>query len=224
MAYTKSEAVEQVYLFITAGQPTEDFNVQREDIAIYLANAFNTVALIDSRRRRKEAKSEGVGTVGVDTAFLTTMFLPIAYDADQDMKYIEFVKKAMLMDNTYGIAEIGPKKPNPESGDKPFVKIKNRYDGAALDYLFTEVVRWYYDNVNGKQRVYFKGIPSIMKELRVSYVVAFDDLADNDLVPLPSGLELEVINMAVAFFQQEADRRADNLNDHNDNRNAPKQQ
>lgn len=219
MAYTKGEMVEQVYLYITGGQPTEDFNVQREDIAIYLANQINTVALIDSRRRRREAKMEGVGVSGVDAAFLSTVFLPIAYDSDQDMKYIEFVKKVMLMDNIYGIAEVGPKK-----GDMAFVKTNGRYDGVGLDYLFTETVRWYYDNVNGKQRVYFKGIPDVMDEVRVAYVIAFDDLADDDLVNLPSGLETEVVDKAVMFFQGAADKKVDNLNNSTDDRNAPRQQ
>lgn len=225
MAYTKAEAIEQVYLHITGGQPTEDFNVQREDIAAYIGNVFNTVALIDSRRRRQEAKQEGVGSTGVDPAFLSTEFLTVAYDADQGMKYAEFIKKVLLMDNAYGIAEVGAKKFNEEKGDMAFVKIKGRYDGVGLDYLFTEVVRWYYDNVSGKQRIYFKGISPVVEEVRVSYVIAFDDLAMDDLVPLPSGLETEVIDRTVAFFQAEADKQVDNTNNSNDDRrNAQRQQ
>ncbi len=215
MAYTKAQMVEQVYLVISGGQPTEDFDVQREDIEMYMSNLINTIALEDSRRRRLEARRDNVGTTGVDASFLTVEYLTVLADDDAGQKYVKFIKKPLLLDDTYGIAEVGPKK-----GDNIFIKIKTRHDGVKLDYLFTDVTRWYYENNKGEQRIYFKNIAPVVNEVRVAYVPSMDDLDDDELVPLPSGLETVVVDRAVAFFMQEANMPSDDLNNHNDDRNA----
>lgn len=213
MSYTKAQMVDQIYLLLAAGQPTEDFDIQREDISVYLPNAINTESLIDSRRRRQEARRDNVGSSGVDAAFLRVEFLTVEEDTNVGQKYVEFIVKPLLMDNTYGIAEVGPKK-----GDRVFVKINNRHDGVRLDYLFEGVTRWYYENNQGSQRIYFKNIPDIVDQIRVAYVPSVDDLKDDDIIPIPSGLETLVLDRAVKFFLTMSEREADDMNNSNDDR------
>jgi hypothetical protein len=215
MAYTKGQMVDQIYLLISGGQPTEDFNVQRADISIYIANAINHVALVDSRRRRREAKMLNKGSTGVDTSFLSTEYLDIQTDTKQDLKFVTFDKKPLLLDDAYGISEVSA-----VQGEVPFVKMSSKYDGSTLDYLYTGVTRWYYEKTEGEERIYLKNISHVIEQIRVAYVPSFDDLDDDDVVPLPSGMEIEVVNMAVQFFTVQADRPADDLNNHNDDRNA----
>lgn len=215
MAYTKAQMVDQVYLLISGGQPTEDFDVQREDIEIYIANAINHVALIDSRQRRREDRLTGDGSSGVDPSFLNVEYLPVQTDEKQDLKYVKFIKKPLLLDKTYGIAEVGAPK-----AQAPFVKQNSKHSDAKIEYLFTGVTKWYYEKTEGEERIYFKNFPKTITEVRVGYIPSFDDLDDDDVIPLPSGMELEVVNLAVQFFSAEADRPADDTNNHNDDRNA----
>ena len=218
MAYTKAQMVQQVYLVISGGQPTEDFDVQREDIAMYLSNLINTIALEDSRRNRLEARRDNIGSLGVDPSFLTVENFSVLSDTVSALKYIKFTKKPLLLDNSYGIAEVGP-----IQGDSVFVKARTKHDGVGLDYLFTGVTRWHFENNQGEQRIYFRNIPISISSVRVAYVPSMDDMDDDDIVPLPSGMETLVVDRAVAFFQMEADRPADDLINHKDDRNVKQQ-
>jgi len=209
---------DQVLLNISGGQPTEDFDVQIEDIIIYIANLIPAVVLEDSRRRRQEDRQDRVGTSGIDGSFLITEFLKVETDSNVGLKFARFIKKPLLMDKIYGIAEVGPKKPTADRGDRPFVKLASRYDGVGLSHLMAEETRWFYENDQGVQKIYFKGISHAVEEIRVSYVPSYEDLDADEIVPLPSGLEIDVVNRATVFFQQEADRPADGLNNHNDDR------
>ena len=213
MAYTKGELVEQIYLILTALQPTEDANIQKEDIETYIPNAINHVALVDSRNRRREARRDDVGDSGVDPAFLRAEVLPVQKDCDVNIHYAVFETSPLLMDNTYGIAEVSS-----VQGKRAFRKKMSKHDGDVIAYLFQGIVRWYYENYMGEERLFFENLPDVVKEVRVYYVPSSDDLGDDDIVPIPSGLETEVIQKTVELFLIGTERPADNTNNHADDR------
>ena len=217
MAYTSEELVDQVYLHLSGGQPTEDMDVQRIDIKKAMPSILAAVALIDSRRARNEARADKTSQLGVDPAWLITEFFEIQFDTIRDQRYFKFEKKVTLLDNVYGIANVGA-----ERGDCVFSPSPHRFATAGVDHEFRSagLVIWYYEKIYNEERVYIKYLPPVVEEVWVSYMPSFDDLDDKDIVPIPAGLELQVLQEAINFFAAEADRPADALNNHNDDRNG----
>lgn len=221
MAYTQGQLIEQVYLHITGGQPTEDFDVERIDIKTAIPAIMASVALIESRRSRLEAHQMRTSRLGVDPAWLITETFAVFKDEDRDQSYMKFEKKVTLLDNMYGIANVGAIK-----GNCVFAPTIHRFATAGIDREMRAagVTMWYYEKVGNEERVYLKFLPVVVSEIWISYMPSFDDLEEDEIVPIPSGLELEVLQQAINFFQSEADKRADSLNNHNDDRNVPKRQ
>ena len=221
MAYTSKQLVDQVYLTLAGGQPTEDFDVQRVDIKKAMPAILAAVALIDNRRERQQAKNNRESTMGVDPAWMITEFFKIITDTLRDERYFKFEKKVTLLDNLYGISNVGAQK-----GNCRFLQSPNRFASYGVDDELADagLVIWYYEKIYNEDRVYIKSLPPVVEEVWVSYMPSFDDLADDDIVPIPAGLELQVLQEAINFFLPQADRPADGLNNHNDDRHVAKRQ
>lgn len=209
---TKGEMVELVYLHVTGGQPSQESNVKRIDISFMMAPAVNYVVLKETRIRRKESMMELDGnSTGLDGDFLGTFYEDVIYDDQRGLYYIEPSVDVVPLPYNRGIDTIAPMK-----GHCEFIKLKDQFEDVGLKYVFKDKTRFWFERVGTSQRIYFKNIPSTIKKVILKAVVSAEDLGEDDQLPLPSGTELEVLELLKAWFTGQKQFPEDLRNDNSD--------
>lgn len=194
MAYQKGEAVEQVYLLLTGGKPTSQSTVKREDISPYLCAACQAVWSEDlSERKMNEIRSKrsGVAFTYTESDIRTAQTLAITKDTVRNALFatVPFTIQAyagQMMWNVY-----------PLEGFEPFYKIESRAELAGMDDLLGMKFALL-ESRSDEQRIYIYG--AIVDNIVLEAPFNFNALADTDLLPVPAGREIAVIQKCVEFF------------------------
>lgn len=211
---TKGEIVELVYLYVTGGQLNSDINIKREDISVMLAAAVNFVVLKETRIRRQESMSGRMWdstATGVDADFLATFYLPVLYDVERDLNYIAPAVKVVPLPFNRGLDTIAPMQ-----GEREFKRLKGQYEDVGIENILRNVTRFWFETVGSEQRVFFKNIPSVINKVVLKAVVSANDLKDEDELPVPSGTEMEVLQLLQQWFANEKNVPEDLRNNNSD--------
>ena len=192
----KGELLESVFLNVNGGQLSADTNVRREDINAMLAPAINFVILKETRVRKRENSQFGWGgNTSMDSEFLATFTLPVKYDDQRGKRYIEPNVKLSPLDSNRGIDTISPIK-----GEYDFKRLKNEFEDVGMNHLFPNTTRFWFEYIGVSQRIYFKNLPMSVQMLNLRAVAKAGDLNDDDELPLPSGTEIQVLELLTAWF------------------------
>jgi len=214
MAYTKGQMIEQVYLAVHGGQPSPDVNVRREDIEALIVAATNYVTVKETRaRRREEAQFGWLASPTVDTDFVGTYYLDVLYDDQRGLKYSELTMKIMSLPSNDGLQQVSALQ-----GNTPFVKLRYQFEDVGSEGVLINQTRYWYEKVGMSERVYYKNISNVVDKVMARLVVSIDDLNDDDIVPIPSGMELEVLQLAKEWFSGQRQMPADMLNNNKDDK------
>jgi len=215
MAYTKAEAVEQIYLAIHGGQPSPDVNVRREDIPLYLAAAINYVLTSEIRARKKEERIDGWlgGASGIDPEFLATYYLTIEYDDQRDLKYAALPVKLASLPANAALSTVAPLQ-----GELPFVKMKGQYEDVTVRRIMPNNTRYWYEKIAHWERIYFTNISPIIETVMARLIASIDDLADDDVLPIPNGMDIQVMSLVKDWFSGQRQMPADMLNNNKDDK------
>lgn len=209
---TKGEMVELVYLFVSGGQLNADINIERVDISYMLAPAVNYVILKETRIRRQESMSSWAGnSTGIDGDFLGTFYLDVLYDEERCLYYIKPNVRVVPLPFNRGIDTVAAM-----NGDVEFHKLKGQFEDKGLEIVLGNVVRYWFERIGEEQRIFFKNFPSSINKVMLKAVVSANDLDDNDELPLPSGTELEVLELLKAWFSGQKQIPEDLRNNNSD--------
>lgn len=210
MAYTKGELVEQIYLRVSGGKLSDDVHIQRVDIEPYLAAAINYAMVKEIRIRKREAIMNGEWDSDLDPDFLGTYYPEIQTDDQRGLRYAELPVKIQSLPGNLGLQEVFPL-----YGEVNFVKIKGQFEVTGLNRVLKCPIYWF-ETVGISQRVYFKNLSRAVTKVAVRAVASIQDLEDEDVVPVPPGMEVEIIDICVGFFTGQRQMPSDMIANNND--------
>lgn len=207
MLYTKAQAIDQIYLLIHGGQPSPDVNVRRADIALLMAAAINYVLTNEIRARRRES-----GNTDVDAEFLATYYCDVIYDDQRGLNYILMPVQIVSIPGGAGLNSVAALQ-----ADNPFVKSKDQYEISYLLRITPNTTYYWYERVGDQERVYFKNISPVVMKVMIRAIASINKLQDNDLIPIPDGMEMQIFPLVRDWFtgqrQMPADMVANNKDD-----------
>lgn len=210
---TKGEMIESIYLNVVGGMPTDDVDVQKAEIAVYLAAAINYEMVADIRNRKREQAALGEWDTGVDTDFLGTIEEPVLYDDQRGLKYVKLNTRMQSLPGNGGLQDVYPTK-----GERNFVKMRGPFDAVGLDQVMTQQTLYWFENVGADQRVYFRNISPSVTTVIIRLITSIQDLDDDDQVPVPPGLEVAIIDRCVQFFTRQREMPDDELANNKDDK------
>lgn len=211
MSYTKGEFIEQIFLKISGGQPSPDVNVKREDIEAYLAQAINYVTTEEIRQRRREDEM-----TSIDPEFYKTYEnLEPVFDANRNLYYLNLPERLQAIPSQQGIASVAPM-----WGEVPYIRLRSRYELGTHTKQVDNVFYWYEQlgGSGGKERIYFNKMGYPIPFLVLRMIPSFESLDNDDIVNLPGGIELRVLDFADKWFAGQRQFPADMLNNNNDDK------
>lgn len=170
-------------------------------VNLYLAAAANYVQLKQYyiSRQDNEALKEMP-----DTFLVVTNDVAVVYDDVSERQYIVMPAKIVNLPNGRGVKFIGP------SAGKSYIPITQNQVTDSVDALKYSSEIFYQLEMN---KAYFYNKPTSPNKLTVKQLGSVDDLDDNEEVPLPGGMEWEVINIMVEFFLGKRQLPEDTVND-----------
>lgn len=202
---TKGQLIEQVYLRVIGGVNSQDVNVERVDIASYVAAAAKWY-----QRKYYYEYRQFEGFYGFDEAGLVTYKLTATPDADRtDLLVATLPVKPMELPGGFAVDSVMP-----IEGIIPFVRVRGQNWLTGLSRM-PDLVAWWLE----KDKVYLYNAGKLC-ELLVRAIPDPVGLSDEDEIGLPAGGDLEVINLAVEFFTGQRSMPADLIADGTD---APSQ-
>lgn len=171
-----------------------DQNVIKGYISVYMSAMLNYVVL---KQYYIDLKTDGSRDIsGLFYAVYENQ--PIAFNEARNAWYLTLPQKVVGLPNDKGIPYIGSMQ-----GDNQFPILGQSEVFSSGDYL--QYTNWVFCQIIG-QKVYLKNIPESLAQLlqttgvRINMIVDMYQLADDDEVPVPAGLEAEFINGVVDFF------------------------
>lgn len=184
----KAVFVESVYNRIYGGRPSTDFSVLKVDIEAYLPAVVN-FALTKGFYTQKNQEGNG----DIPTSFYHTFKnLPILRDADRkNRQYFVLPATVVAMPSNRGLRAI-------------FDNCENRYTPLSdnqlsnIDYWTGILKDQKFYNLDEK-RIYLFNAPSIAKTMKTTMIISADELADDDELSIPAGLEAEAMEMCFEF-------------------------
>ena len=194
MAYTKEQAIESVYLLLVGGKPTTQSVVKRGDIEPYLLAACQFVWDEDLKERKlneMRSKRSGVNFTYTESDIKTAQTLVVTKDTVRNALFITVPFRiqsyaGQMMFDVF-----------PLEGFEPFYKIQSRTDLAGMDDLLGMKFALL-ESRSDEQRIYIYG--AIVDNVGLEAPFNFNDLKDADLLPVPAGRELAVIQKCVEYF------------------------
>lgn len=187
---TKGEAIELVLQRVSGGTVNQDTSrrIRYEDVATYLTPAINYAITKQYYITKRE---EGESTVSDE--FVATYYQPVLFDAQRDAYYSDLPAKLISMPKNRGIRYVGAIK-----GDNQFVEASltaTKHDSYYTGSTANETI---YRLVGSK--LYYSNISGTVKEVIIQMIANINDLDDEDELPVPSGTEIEVIDLCIQFF------------------------
>ena len=194
MIYTKSQAIEQVYLKVNGGKTTQQATVKREDIELYLMAAVAFVWGQDMKERVQQAilyKRLGMESSVSFDDIRTTEYITPQYDKRKDEHYIEVGEINTVNGmQTWDLL--------PVQGFYDIKKVNSRSDLSGLDDVVDGIVFAYYIT-NPTARIYIVNLPRTC-ELEFTRNVDFSAIGDDEALPVPDDKQKLVIDYCVEYF------------------------
>lgn len=208
---TVGEAIDLILLNVTGGHMTQDANVLRADIRAYLPSAISYFTVMEMRLRRAEGISEnGSPSVWSDGSFFGTYTLTPT--ASGSRWYVDLPGHVLSLFNARGVESVTPA----ASPTRPYVRISNPQQLAGIDDMLGSQVYYYPETSGEATRLWLINYASPVCDLTVRALLNVDNLADTAPLPVPAGVDMQVINKCVGYFNQQRMTPADTALDAND--------
>lgn len=210
----KGELIESVYLNLSGGKLSDDIHIQREDIETYLPAAISWAIVKKDRIDKRDSMEEGIINNAV-TADLTHTYLvdTIKEDSKRGLDYIDLPVPIQSLDNNRGVVSMFPTK-----GDQSFRKVGGPTHFQGLGIALSAVTLFWYEKTTDGDRIYIKNKSPFVKEVYVQLVPSIPDLDNDDTLPIPAGMEVEIIDLCIKFFRMQVYGETDYIIDNKDDK------
>jgi len=205
MGYTKRELADQILLKVNGGKPSQDTRVRREDIYKYVPAAVNYAMTkqyyINSQDGYKQLPDDFIATYES---------VPVQFNAARELYYVQLPARIISLPRNIGLDTISPMK-----GFTNFVETSfssRQLDSYSLKHMADQVLYWIEFD-----KVYFEQLSDLVTELLVRMIASVDDLSPDDQLPIPPGMEVEVLKIVEEFFLEQRKIPADTLDNNNNN-------
>lgn len=203
MSFSKSQLISQALIRIEGGAITSDSSVHWGEMETYLSMAVNYVMV---GQYWAENRSEGGHNIN---PLLYTVFenVPISTDSTTGRKYFTLPKNLITLPKARAL-EV-----NTMCGKMCFPLVQG--DNALEQYYgcLKKSISYFPE---GQLRVWLYNVPALVKAIRTKQWVHVQDLADTDLVILPSDGDTKVVDLMVDFFMKERETPKDYTQDTQD--------
>jgi hypothetical protein len=201
---TKGEFIDLVYTRVSGGVKSTDLSVWRQDIQKYMPFAINFALTKQYYVNLKED-----GSRDMPGTFLTIIDpVDVLFDTTRKVPYLLLPFHPLALPRNRGIRFIGYR-----SGEAFVGGMEN---ATALFKHYrkhnTNTVRIEVEGL----KVFLHNLPTLVKKAMVKMIANLEELDDTTIIPLPSGLETEAINICIDFFTGQRTAPKDILSDSRD--------
>lgn len=201
---TKAEIVELVLIRINGGKITGDTKIRKEDIASFLASAINYAVI-----RQYQINKDETGENEFPSAFIATYpNVEVEVDDDRELSYIDLPARIISLPKNYGLQSVSAMK-----GDSLFIQTNftDRHNNSYFSNSFADTTLYWQEG----QRVYFQNIAT--DKVLVRLIQDLNDVDDDAQLPIPGGLEVEVLKIMENWFMGQRATPADYVVNNNGN-------
>lgn len=215
---TKGELVESVYLNVLGGKLSDDVHVQREDIAVYLSSAINFAMTEKIRMDKADSMMDGLVGGTLSTDFLGTYYAAVVKDEKRNLKYSILPVKIQALTWNSGLQDVFPTQHLDSDEFKAFKKVSGPTAFQYLGKVLGSTTVFWQEKIGSEERIYYKNINPFIEEVAVRAVASAQDLSDDDVLPIPPGMEIRIIDLCINFFRQQRHDLADYISDNKDDK------
>lgn len=202
---TKAVIVDLVLLRINGGVLSAESAVWRVDILAYLPGAINYVL---TKQENIQLKEEGDREVPGE--FVAAYYdLPILKDDARNEYYIELPELPIAFRSNRGIRLLI------DNCNNTYAPLRETAIGGLkrlLKMLGDKGMYWY----RGMKRVAIYNAPKLANKINAYIIKNINSYGLNDELPIPAGMEPEVINILYQYFSGERQAPADRITDEKD--------
>lgn len=202
---TKAVLVDLVLLRINGGVLSAESAVWRVDILAYLPGAINYVLT-----KQENIQIQQEGDREVPGEFIATYYdLPILYDTARRESYIELPELPIAFRSNRGIRLLM------DNCNNTYAPLRETAIGGLkrlLKILGDKGMYWY----KGLKRIAIYNKPKLANKINAYIMKNIDSYGSDDELPIPAGMEPEVINILYQYFTGERQAPADRITDEKD--------
>lgn len=184
----KGHVIELVFTTVNGGRPSTDLSVMREDIAALLPAAVNYAITGDYWANIQRDNDREI-----PNSFVAELISGPVQTDQFGREYIDFDKKIINIPGNGGVRYVQDQCGNIYSPRAVGVSKKNYWDNA-LEYMQEFQLK-----PNDKKMFLFNR-PDLSEPFLVGYVADVSSLEDDDELPIPAGMEPQVIDLLTGFF------------------------
>lgn len=202
----KSELIDLIVIKCNGGKLTGDTKIRREDVSSLLASAINYALIAQYRIHKSET-----GENEFPAAFVATYpNVEVEVDDDRELSYIDLPARIIALPKNYGLQSVSPMK-----GNNLFVQTNftDRHNNSYFSNSFADVTLFWQEG----QRVYFQNITT--DKVLVRLIQDLNDVDDDAQLPIPGGLEIDVLKIMDEWFSGQRAMPADYKPNNNGNIN-----
>lgn len=170
--------------------------MRREDIAVLLSAAINYALIAQYRVHKSET-----GENEFPAAFVATYpNVEVEIDDDRELSYIDLPARIIALPKNYGLQSVSAMK-----GNNLFVQTNftDRHNNSYFSNSFADVTLFWQEG----QRVYFQNIST--DKVLVRLIQDLNDVDDDAQLPIPGGLEIDVLKIMEEWFTGQRSYPAD---------------
>lgn len=197
--YTKKQLIDLIHLNVSGGRLSPDVDISRPNVAAMLPAFISEAITIYMRQERRErAQMMGVApSFGNDVAghFLSTYEInPVADDDRPGLYYAPLPGKVQIVPGNSGLGNVFSKNMRGS-----YIKVGSQDELIGIQLVDTTFY-WYEKQSDGTARLYFYNMGSPVCTLYTRLIVSLDDLAEDDIIPMPDAFAKSIIeNMLLAY-------------------------
>lgn len=212
---TKGQISQLIRSMAAGGQPSSNYKIDSREVSRIADMAYSTLI----SKHYAIARTDGDD---IDGAFIRSYpETEIKYNKTRDEYYICLPAKMVKL---YGGNDKGLRQISGNKGQKtPFTKLQNGAQGASsplessgligkIGYYVESDKVYFVDNnkdLDGNVNLKIRGMKSVM----VKMVASIDEFDDDDELPIPSDMELELITSVQQIFREQKQTPVDDNND-----------
>lgn len=200
---TKGEAIESIYINVIGGKLSDDVNIQREDINIYFSAAVNTAIVTKIRLDRREAQQDTLMSKSLSSDYIKTYRLSVVPSNEKIRDvHIKLPIRTQALDGNAGIQSVSD-----INRDFFYEKMGSLQQTRGIEDVLPPF--FWHESIDGDEYILIRKASFLVKEVFVRLVPAIEDLEEDDQLPIPPGMETDIIEMCIAYFRKQRHDGAD---------------
>ena len=209
-----SELVDLVLLAVNGGDFVPEAAVLRPEVESFVPAAAHKVIRNEIFRLKQEARADknasGIAKTAVDSGFYVSYTLSTKSDLVRGIKYVELPGVLLSLPVISPLESVFP----PKAPQNQFTIISG--PSAIMEGFEGVLVQAWEENVGGVSRVFLHGIQEDACDVIVRAAVEVSSMLGDLPLPVPVGLEYDIIQLCIAHFRGQRAAPADVIVDNKD--------